>query len=155
MKSFKEFFFSPMGILLIPALIIFFILLSNLDTIMDRMGFETRAYLKSELTKTKYTMNLLQKDLLGLKIQQKKFVNQCLIKEEIVTDYVREAENIDNYIKEIVSKNILGTPLIRTEVIEVGEDNVNVEVIETRPLPPINNDNIVAINKVFNEFFGG
>lgn len=147
MKKFKELLLSPLGVLLIPIIIILFVLFSNVDVLLDRMGFETRAHLKSELAKARYTLSILQDDLAELRVRQKKIINQCLIKEEIVNEYVRESEGVDDYIKDIINNN------------KVPQTHIKKDDGSEQPVPPkqdinLNNDNIVAIHNVYNELFG-
>lgn len=147
MNKFKELLFSPVGWLLIPIIIILAILLSNVGTILEKVGFETRTHLKAELVKSQYTVQLLSKEVIELRKSVDNANLQCKIREEVINDVIQGNNDVDDFINNLNKGNV--TP---------SEDTIKTEPIKEieKVVEPIEvNNNIASLHKAYNEFFGG
>lgn len=147
MNKLKELLFSPLGWLLIPIVIILAILLSNMGTILERVGFETRTHLKAELVRSQYTVQLLSKEIIELRNKVDNVNLQCKIREEVINEVIQGNNDVDDFINNLNKGNITPSEdTIKTEPIKEAN-----EVIEPMEV----NNNIVSLHKAYNEFFGG
>lgn len=139
--------------LLIFAGIVALFLISNSNTILSKLGFETTTNLKAQLVQSQADLKQLQAinaelntSITELRVrheQEKKAITQANVQREVIRTRVVEV---------IRDRQVQAAPNIRAleEKMVVTPETIVIPVLEYNRL---SENNIDAINHVFNEFF--
>lgn len=146
MEKLAGWIFNPSNILIVPILIIAYVLLTSTDTIIEKLGFETRASLKAELTQERNKNQALldeNKELKG-KIEDSKI--KCKLAEEANNSLIDLNGELDKLIKDLIEQN-------NKPIIDV--DTVIHDFLEKKEKETTGSDkNIVSIHLAYNQIFG-
>lgn len=144
---------SPIGIIVGIFLFVVVIITigSLIDPTLEKLGMETRSHLKAELAKSKDTINTLKENISTLQKQKEILSKQCTIKEEVLDDYHKELNELEDFIKEVTNSNQTKKPIIDKELIKTESVSPPLTINEE----DLTNNNIVALHNVYDNLFGG
>lgn len=150
LKGSGNFFKSPATYFILPlALLVIYLVLANVDTMLERFGFETKGSIMAKLSEVRSQNRTLNEQLDELKIIIETKDQICKLREDAVDGHLQDVKDVNNIARKYINKVITDT-VINTDKLVVTE-NTPYETTANE----ISATNFKNLHEVYNDLFGG